>query len=438
MRVHLIAISTLTGAFRVTSNDADESVYLPAWTHNLLMDANVSGNLESFNKGLRGAPDHVIYDVQRHEFVRASTWHEYGVGFGEDLGVVPEEKPAFWMAEWPEPVQANLILLSGVYPNQRQPDTCWKIEVRRDGKWMTFARGEGGWYDSGRYVWGRSGTEPMTFDALRVSVFSKDDQTHLKSIHFRGEPGASWIVANIGPIDARIVLPRETVRVGQPARFSAVAIGGRVKSWRWRFGDGSVARGRQVRHAFRRTGEQHVQLTFSDGRHTETIFTSVVVAPPIEARIKPLTGPVKVGEAVQFSGQDSLGDVKRYRWDFGDGQAATGRRVRHAFGKPGIVRVTLTVSDGEYTDDCWAIIRVHTQDTLHVPQVFLDTDQKNEQDDQHYFGYALFSELDVLGINSVHHGGGQEPINYGEILHVLELAKESGLPENREPFVFHG
>jgi inosine-uridine nucleoside N-ribohydrolase len=73
-----------------------------------------------------------------------------------------------------------------------------------------------------------------------------------------------------------------------------------------------------------------------------------------------------------------------------------------------------------------------------VPQVHLDTDQKNEQDDQHYFGYALFSELDVLGVNSVHHGGGQELINYREILHVLDLAKRSGLPEHRVPFLFRG
>jgi inosine-uridine nucleoside N-ribohydrolase len=68
----------------------------------------------------------------------------------------------------------------------------------------------------------------------------------------------------------------------------------------------------------------------------------------------------------------------------------------------------------------------------------LDTDQKNEQDDQHYLGYAVFSELDVLGVNSVHHGGGQEPINYAEILFVLDLAKKSGAPEDRIPMVLHG
>ncbi len=86
-----------------------------------------------------------------------------------------------------------------------------------------------------------------------------------------------------------------------------------------------------------------------------------------------------------------------------------------------------------------AIVRVHTPETLHLPQVLLDTDACNEQDDQHYIAYGLFSNLDVLGINSAHHGphrihhfgAAQEPINYGEILYIIELSRISGLPEHR-------
>ncbi|HJN18820.1 MAG TPA: nucleoside hydrolase, partial [Armatimonadota bacterium] len=68
----------------------------------------------------------------------------------------------------------------------------------------------------------------------------------------------------------------------------------------------------------------------------------------------------------------------------------------------------------------------------------LDTDQKNEQDDQHYLGYGVFSELDILGVNSIHHGGGQEQVNYDEIIHVLELSRQSGLPDSRQPDVYRG
>jgi inosine-uridine nucleoside N-ribohydrolase len=84
------------------------------------------------------------------------------------------------------------------------------------------------------------------------------------------------------------------------------------------------------------------------------------------------------------------------------------------------------------------LIRVHTDETLSIPQVLLDTDQKNEQDDQHYLGYGLFSDLDILGVNSVHHGGGQEPINYEEILNIINLSLQSGLAKDRKPLVFRG
>ncbi len=329
----------------------------PASARNLLVDAKITSNLLDYEQGRRGEPDHMVYSIQRGRFVKDSKWHEFGVGFGKTLGVVSEEEPAFWMAEWPKPVEANTIVLSGVYPNQPQPDTCWSIELRREGKWAVHARGKGGWFDSGRYVWGGKGHEPLRCDGLRVNVFSPDDQTPLKSIHFRGEEGVSWVVADL---------------------------------------------------------------------------------PLLEARIAPLSKPVLVGTPVRFTGKASLGDIETFTWDFGGGKTARGVEVEHAFATDGIVQVKLSVSDGKHHDTRAAIVRVHTPETRHVPQVFLDTDQKNEVDDQHYFAYALFSELDVLGINSVHHGGGQEPTNYAEILNVLDLAKQSGLPAHREPLVFRG
>ena len=121
---------------------------------NLLVDAKISGNLEGYDEGSRGAADHVIYDVAKGTFMRNSQWHEYGIGFGADLGVVTEADPAWWMAEWDEPVEVNGIVLSGAYPNQPQPDTAWKIETRANGEWDELERGIGGWYDDGLFEWG--------------------------------------------------------------------------------------------------------------------------------------------------------------------------------------------------------------------------------------------------------------------------------------------
>ena len=417
---------------------AGEAPRLPASVHNLLVEAKVSGNLEGYKLGMRGKADHMVYDLRQRRFVRDSQWHEYGVGFGKDLGVVPEAKPAWWMAEWPKPVQANLIVLSGVYPNQPQPETCWKIELRQEGTWAVHARGKGGWYNNGRYVWGGLGKETLVFDAIRVSVFSKDEKSPIRSIHFRGEERVSWVVASLLPIDARIVLPRTAVRAGQPAELQAEALADGISSWRWDFGGGATARGQTVTHMFAEPGDHEVELTFSNGKHTAALRATVRVAPPIAARIAPMMQSVRAGKPVEIDGFDACGKAKTFGWDFGDGQKAERARVRHSFAKPGIHRLKLTVSDGQYSDACSMIVRAHTPETLDVPQVFLDTDQKNEVDDQHYFGYGLFSELDVLGVNSIHHGGGQEPINYRELVHVLDLAKQSGLPAHRVTAITRG
>lgn len=420
----------------ITANSG--SVRIPESARNLLLEAKVSGNLESFEKGLRGAVDHMIYDNQTGRFVQESQHHEYGIGFGEDLGIITEDKGAWWMAQWMGPVKANLIVLSGVYDNQPQPKTGWKIELRQEGEWKVHARGVGGWYDRGRYTWGGPGTEAITFDALRVTTFSKDKQTSIGSIHYRGEKGVSWVVAYCPPIDARIARVVTPLRASEVTAFEAMPVLGDITSWKWDFGDGTTGSGSKVSHTFDKPGKYDMQLVFSDGKDNGRLTRTVVVDPPIEARIRLLDVAVKVGHGVEFSGAGSMGKITRYEWEFGDGDTGSGKCVQHTFSKVGIYKVVLKVSDGTYLDECFALIRVHTDETLGIPQVLLDTDQKNEQDDQHYLGYGLFSDLDILGVNSVHHGGGQEPVNYAEILNVIDLAMQSGLEKGRKPFVFRG
>lgn len=191
----ILCVVTVTASAQDRSPDSR----IPRSGHNLLLDARVSGNLPSFKKGLRGVPEHVIYDLDRRRFLKPTKWHEYGVGYGQNLGVVAEDKAAYWMAEWKAPVEANCIVLTGAYSNQPQPNTAWKIEVRSSGKWQEHDRGVGGWYNQGRYVWGNGKQKPIRFDGLRVSLFSKDKKTPIKSIHFRGKEPESWLVSHSRP-----------------------------------------------------------------------------------------------------------------------------------------------------------------------------------------------------------------------------------------------
>jgi len=166
------------------------------------------------------------------------------------------------------------------------------------------------------------------------------------------------------------------------------------------------------------------------------------------AAIVPLDGPVLAGKPVTFKLSGNPSDP---HWDLGNGATANGASVTHTYQKPGVYRVIMRSKvDDTFNERSSAIVRVHTPETLHLPQVLLDTDARNEVDDQHYIAYALFSELDVLGINSVHHtrwaenetkltrGLGTEKYNYDEILRILDLAKRSGLPNARVSKVFRG
>jgi len=314
---------------------------IPASTHNLLLNARVSGNLESFGKGVLGEPEYLIYDVVNQRFRQPSQRPVYEVSPGQDLGVVPEDKPAFWMAEWPAPVSANFIVLRGVrmYHFYAQPNTAWKIELRRQGQWTTHARGIGGWYDRGLYVWGGAAQAPVEFDALRVSVFSKDDRTRLKNIQFNGEENVAWLVARLAPLDARIARPAAPIRAGQPTQWSAEPLMGQMQTWRWSFGEGVTAKGRTVTHTFAAPGDYSVGLTFSDGQHTVTVRDSVRVVAPLQVDIEPLTSQVMAAQPFHLTARTVFGKPTQFTWDMGDGHTATGAKVGHTYAQPGLYQV---------------------------------------------------------------------------------------------------
>lgn len=175
-----------------------------------------------------------------------------------------------------------------------------------------------------------------------------------------------------------------------------------------------------------------------EGSDTVMLSKDTSISPAQRVTITPMAQHVMAGQPVLFSASGASSGVTELRWDFGDGMRASGRQVRHTYKAAGVYRVALTAVEGTAAAKNLALVRVHTEETLSVPQVLLDTDAMNEQDDQHYLGYALFGELTLLGINSTHHGGGQEPVNYAEILNILSLSRESGLPESRVPFLFRG
>ncbi|MDI6451731.1 PKD domain-containing protein [Anaerobaca lacustris] len=443
---------------------AQEASHIHHREHNLLLDATRSGNMHTFGVGLRGdgtpaqreahSHNYIVYDFKRQVFLdfRGTTsqvgktlasktdYYEYGVSKGANLGVVLESQAAYWMAEWPAPVSANFIRLMGSMPNEpSQANTAWKIEFRSNGQWRVHAQGVGGWYDRGEYFWGGRDQSPIQFDALRVKLYSKDGSTSVSSLHFRAQENGTWMIAHLPPIDALITVTQQVPRAGEVANFAGNQVFGTVQSWQWDFGDGSSATGQTVSHAFANPRTYDVTLTVSGAGQTADIAERVTIYPAIEAQITPLSGSVLEGDEVTFDASNSYGAIGAYHWDFGDGTTATGQQVAKSFAEAGIYRVTLTVSNGTASNSCSALVRVNTPATVNVLKVLLDTDV--EIDDLYYVAYALYTELDIVGINTIHHGGenpAQEPGNHARLLTLLDLASQSGLPAVRVPRAFSG
>lgn len=114
----------------------------------------------------------------------------------------------------------------------------------------------------------------------------------------------------------------------------------------------------------------------------------------IPLSIMSLEGHVIVGQAVEFRARTISGMTASLHWKFGDGASGEGVVVSHVYENPGIYHVELRAKDGSSERTSSVILRVHTPQTVHLPQILLDTDARNEVDDQHYISYALFSELD--------------------------------------------
>jgi PKD repeat protein len=138
---------------------------------------------------------------------------------------------------------------------------------------------------------------------------------------------------------------------------------GRIFNYQWDFGDGASAFGSVVTHTFLAVGEARtytvvLTVTDEDGR-TDEARQTVEVQAGLTPDERPLTARIRAGDTlgpapfeVTFDGSDSTGigrPIELYRWDFGDGDSATGEVVTHVFDPDftSYFTVQLTVVDDE-------------------------------------------------------------------------------------------
>jgi PKD repeat protein len=139
---------------------------------------------------------------------------------------------------------------------------------------------------------------------------------------------------------------------GSEVRFSASAStdpNGDIEEYQWDFGDGTSGTGETVTHTFEDPGEQTVILRVIDSFNNEATQTSsVYIASKPEAEFEINAEQTIIDEPITFDASvstDRDGDIQEYRWDFGDGDTATGETVEHEYEDSGSYTVSLQVID---------------------------------------------------------------------------------------------
>lgn len=127
---------------------------------------------------------------------------------------------------------------------------------------------------------------------------------------------------------------------------------GAVTGYAWDFGDGITAEGVQAQHRFAAPGDYKVTLAATDdagvGNSRAVVTRTVAVTPPPDAALK--TPPqLCPGVPHAWSVAEDVADLKA-EWLFGDGTRAEGPAADHAFDKPGLFPVSVTLDDGAGLD----------------------------------------------------------------------------------------
>jgi len=120
-------------------------------------------------------------------------------------------------------------------------------------------------------------------------------------------------------------------------------------TYKWDFGDGSLAEGAQGTHAYEKAGTYRVRLWIDDGKGTQCSTASCGTTVTVAERVTvALEGPSATctGRTVSFRANGS--GASKYRWDFGDGTTSEGgSSASHSYQKGGDYRVSVTADNGK-------------------------------------------------------------------------------------------
>ena len=180
------------------------------------------------------------------------------------------------------------------------------------------------------------------------------------------------------------VAPELSLETGISHPFDAHAAtdpDGRVTRIEWSFGDGTVSREPLIEHAYALPGTYFGKLTLVDDSGLDSGITERKFVAFVEERrnTRPVAeaGPdvsAIVGQRIDFDGgasSDADSSLVGYRWDFGNGKQAEGRKRSIVYDQPGAYIVTLTVTDnsGQENGSASDTLTVTVADRPNVPPI---------------------------------------------------------------------
>ncbi len=169
-----------------------------------------------------------------------------------------------------------------------------------------------------------------------------------------GETGAAVVrvnVENIAPnADAgvdRVVQTSFVTFNASGSTDTASDVG--TLTYSWDFGDGHLAKGKEVTHYFEELGSYEVQLAVRDDDNAvsfDTVNITIENISPVVEYDAPLDlDEDEVGWFSAFGSSDPNGLITSYLWEFADGVVLDGMNVSRVFYKTGVVGVNLTLTD---------------------------------------------------------------------------------------------
>lgn len=136
---------------------------------------------------------------------------------------------------------------------------------------------------------------------------------------------------------------------------------GHIVSHEWDWEDGHTSTGEIVEHTYDSPGQYSVQLTVTDDRGAEDLYSRTVVIHPPED--DPNQGPTADFQNVnkqplwvklESVSSDPDGQIVSHTWDWNDGTTSTGQVAEHTYDSPGSYSVTLTVEDNNGATDTYS------------------------------------------------------------------------------------